>query len=133
MLLITSRTTRRWIVPKGWAERRVTPREQAAREAFEEAGLEGEIGAKRLGSYRYLKQRRNGPPIQVKVDVFLLEVVRQHEEWPEKGQRQVMWIGLAEAAGLVDDPGLAEILRGLAERLPRAAPEEEEPAVRPTT
>jgi 8-oxo-dGTP pyrophosphatase MutT (NUDIX family) len=128
VLLITSRETRRWVIPKGWAERGETPRGQAAREAFEEAGIEGEIAAKRIGSYRYAKQRRAGPPIPVKVDVFLLLVTRRHENWPEKDQRESMWVTPEEAAGLVDEPGLAKILRGLlADQIPAAA----EP-VRPT-
>ena len=99
-------------------------REQAAREAFEEAGIEGEIGAKPLGSYRYLKQRRGGAPIPVKVEVFLLQVTVQHADWPEKDQREARWVTPEEAAGLVDEEGLAAILRGLfAERPPQARTE----------
>ena len=118
------------MIPKGWAERRVSPREQAAREAFEEAGIEGEIGAKPLGSYRYLKQRRGAAPIPVKVEVFLLQVTTRHADWPEKGQREANWVTPEEAAGLVDEEGLAAILRGLfAERPPQGRADA---ALRPT-
>jgi 8-oxo-dGTP pyrophosphatase MutT (NUDIX family) len=131
VLLITSRETRRWVLPKGWAERGVKPHEQAAFEAFEEAGLEGEIGAVRLGSFRYDKQLRGGRSIPVRVDVFPLEVERRHDDWPEKGQRDAIWVTPEEAATLVEESGLAAILLDLADRyrLPGAAGEE---AIRPT-
>ena len=131
VLLITSRETRRWVLPKGWAERGVEAHEQAASEAFEEAGLEGEIGAVRLGSYRYDKQLRGGRSIPVRVDVFPLEVERRHDDWPEKGQRDAIWVTPAEAAALVEERGLAAILLDLAERrsLSASAGEEE---LRPT-
>lgn len=127
LLLITSRETRRWVLPKGWAERGVAPHEQAAREAFEEAGLEGEVGLTRLGSYRYDKRRRGGRSIAVRVDVFPMDVERRHEDWPEKGQREAIWVTPEEAATLVEESGLAAILRDLAERrrLPAAAADQE--------
>jgi ADP-ribose pyrophosphatase YjhB (NUDIX family) len=131
VLLITSRETRRWVIPKGWAERGATAREQAAREGFEDAGLEGEIGAKRIGSYRYAKQRRGGSAIPVKVDVFVLRVARRHEDWPEKCQREAIWVTPEKAAGLVDEAGLAEILRSLVDQRPPPAARTEE-LLRPT-
>jgi 8-oxo-dGTP pyrophosphatase MutT (NUDIX family) len=131
VLLITSRETKRWVVPKGWAEHGVLPHEQAACEAFEEAGLEGEVGAVRLGSYRYEKQLRSGRTIPVRVDVFPLEVERRHDDWPEKGQRDAVWVTPEEAAALVEERGLAAILLELAQRHRLAATAAEEP-VRPT-
>ena len=114
VLLITSRETRRWVLPKGWAERGVEAHEQAASEAFEEAGLEGEIGAVRLGSYRYDKQLRGGRSIPVRVDVFPLEVERRHDDWPEKGQRDRLWLPAREAAPLVDEPDLRALIAAFA-------------------
>jgi 8-oxo-dGTP pyrophosphatase MutT (NUDIX family) len=122
VLLITSRETRRWVVPKGWAEPGVKPREQAALEAFEEAGLEGVIGPGRLGSYRYDKQLRSGRAVPVRVDVYPLEVERRHDDWPERGQREMIWVTPEAAASLVEERGLAAILLDLAERrLPAAS------------
>jgi 8-oxo-dGTP pyrophosphatase MutT (NUDIX family) len=131
VLLITSRETRRWVVPKGWAEPGVTPPEQAAREAFEEAGLEGVITPTPLGSYRYDKQRRAGRPIPVTVDVYPLTVLRQRNEWPEKGQRDLLWVAPEEAAEMVAEPGLAAILLALAGIGPSPGPFAGE-RVRPT-
>jgi 8-oxo-dGTP pyrophosphatase MutT (NUDIX family) len=115
-MLITSRETRRWVVPKGWAERGVPPHEQAAREAFEEAGLKGEVGRERLGSYRYAKLLRGGRSVPVRVDVFPLAVTGRLDDWPEKDQREAVWVTPAEAAALVDEGGLAAILLDLAAR-----------------
>ena len=130
MLLVTSRETRRWILPKGWVERGVTARDQAAREAFEEAGLVGRIGRRPVGSYRYDKLLRSRS-VPVRVDVFALQVEHRHDDWPEKGQREAMWATPEQAAALVDEDGLAAILLDLKDRrrLPRAAAEV---AVRPT-
>lgn len=114
VLLITSRDTRRWIIPKGWAEKGVPPHEQAAREAFEEAGLRGEIGASPIGSYRYVKRLQGGKTVPCRVDVFPLEVDRLLDEWPEKGQREAAWLTPADAAALVEEVGLVALLLELA-------------------
>jgi 8-oxo-dGTP pyrophosphatase MutT (NUDIX family) len=114
VLLVTSRETRRWIIPKGWAEKGVAPHEQAAREAFEEAGLKGQIATKPIGSYRYFKRLQNGQTVTCRVDVFPLTVGERLDDWPEKGQREAVWFTPAEAAMLVDEKGLAALLRELA-------------------
>ena len=121
MLLITSRETRRWVIPKGWAEKGVAPHEQAAREAFEEAGLKGEIGLKPIGSYRYLKRLQNGQTAPCRVDVYPLTVEHRLDDWPEKGQREAVWLTLGEAAALVDEQGLVTLLLDLAAAGPRSA------------
>lgn len=113
-MLITSRETRRWIIPKGWAERGVHPHEQAAREAYEEAGLVGRIGSKPIASYRYEKRLAKGRTRTCDVDVFLLSVERQVDSWPEMEQRQTEWFTPAEAAMLVEDGGLVTLLLSLA-------------------
>ena len=116
MLLITSRETKRWVLPKGWAERGKAPQVQAACEAFEEAGLEGEIGLKRLGRYRYDKQLPDGRSVPVRVDVYPMEVAHRHDDWPERGQREAIWVTPEEAAALVEEKGLAAILLDLVAR-----------------
>src|ERR1700753_4055319 len=60
VLLVTSLNSKRWIVPKGWPEADLTPSENAAREAFEEAGVTGKIAARAVGRYHYLKDKKDG-------------------------------------------------------------------------
>lgn len=111
VLLVTSRNSRRWILPKGWLEEELTAAENAAREAFEEAGVTGKIGTSPVGHYHYLKERREGGGIPVSVDVFALAVTRQLDEWPEKGRRSMIWVPLDQAAAKVLEPGLRSVLR----------------------
>jgi 8-oxo-dGTP pyrophosphatase MutT (NUDIX family) len=112
ILLITSRETRRWIIPKGWPIRGLRPREVAAREAFEEAGLVGKIVGKRsIGSYHYNKRLTDNRERLCRVKVFLLSVDRQLDDWPEKEQRVQRWVDPIKGAQMVDEGGLAEILR----------------------
>jgi 8-oxo-dGTP pyrophosphatase MutT (NUDIX family) len=119
IMLLTSRETRRWVIPKGWPMKGVTPRDVAAREAFEEAGLVGRIAGKRpVGIFHYEKQLRT-EQLLCEVQVFLLWVDRQLEDWPEKGQREIRWFDPAEAAALVDEGGLAEIMRSAFTRKPK--------------
>jgi 8-oxo-dGTP pyrophosphatase MutT (NUDIX family) len=117
VLLVTSRETRRWILPKGWAEKGLAPHALAAKEAFEEAGLQGEIGAEPIGRYRYAKQLRGKKrtrTLACEVQVFPLAVAQQLEDWPEKGQRATRWCTPEEAATLVEEGGLVALLLNLA-------------------
>ena len=112
ILLITSRETRRWVIPKGWPMKGRTAAEVAMIEAFEEAGIEGEIlGSKPIGTYRYLKLQLAGRRLPVRVDVFPMLVTAQLEDWPEKGQRAAAWFSPFDAAGMVAEPSLAKIIR----------------------
>jgi 8-oxo-dGTP pyrophosphatase MutT (NUDIX family) len=112
ILLITSRETRRWIIPKGWPIRGLKPREVAAREALEEAGLIGKIVGKRsIGSYHYSKRLQEDREVLCRVKVFLLAVDRQLDVWPEMQQREWRWMEPAKAVQMVDEGGLSEILR----------------------
>lgn len=116
-MLITSRGTRRWIVPKGWAEKSLKPHELAAKEAQEEAGIEGDVETAVFGTYIYNKtvQGKKRPKIiPCKVDVFLLKVSFQKDFWKEKDQRDFRWFSPLEAAGLLE-AGLAEIVLKLCE------------------
>jgi 8-oxo-dGTP pyrophosphatase MutT (NUDIX family) len=111
IMLLTSRETGRWVIPKGWPIRGLKPRKVAAREAYEEAGLVGSITSKRpVGIYHYEKQLAEGG-LLCEVRVFLFRVDRQLDDWPEKGQRQTRWLDPAAAAALVNEGGLAEIVR----------------------
>jgi 8-oxo-dGTP pyrophosphatase MutT (NUDIX family) len=111
IMLLTSRETGRWVIPKGWPIKGLKAREVAAREAYEEAGLVGSITSKRpVGIYHYEKQLAEGG-LLCEVRVFLFRVDRQLDDWPEKGQRETRWLDPAEAAALVNEGGLAEIVR----------------------
>lgn len=114
VLLITSRETHRWIIPKGWPMRGLPPREVAAREAFEEAGLVGTIvGKHAIGSYHYIKRLPDGQQARCHVKVFLLSVDHQADDWQEKAEREWRWLSPEKAAGLVEESGLAELLVAL--------------------
>ncbi len=113
VLLLTSRGTGRWIIPKGWPMPKLSPAAAAAREAYEEAGVAGTIKTETpIGSYRYDKWRERGLRTEVEVDVFLLVVTRQFDSWPEQSERRTRWCDPQEAAGLVDEPELAALLLG---------------------
>jgi 8-oxo-dGTP pyrophosphatase MutT (NUDIX family) len=113
ILLLTSRETRRWVIPKGWPIKSLKPHHVATREAYEEAGIQGTISGKRpIGVYHYEK-RLPDEQLLCEVHVFLLRVSQQLADWPEKGQRESRWFDVAEAAALVDEGGLAELVRSI--------------------
>jgi 8-oxo-dGTP pyrophosphatase MutT (NUDIX family) len=110
ILLITSRETRRWVIPKGWPIKGVKSPKSAAQEAFEEAGVAGKIRKRPVGSYAYDKRLRNGRLQHVRVAVFALQVDNEAETYPEAGQREKRWVDVIEAARLVDEPELMVVL-----------------------
>ncbi|HEU0095949.1 MAG TPA: NUDIX hydrolase [Rhizomicrobium sp.] len=114
VLLITSLNTKRWILPKGWPMDGMTLAQSAAREAFEEAGVEGVIGPAPIGNYPYLKERKDGGAMACSVDVFAMEVTGQAADWLEKGARELIWLPLDQAAAKVTEPGLRQILQDFA-------------------
>ena len=112
---MTSRETRRWVVPKGWPMKGRKPWEAAAQEALEEAGIVGRPRKKPAGTYTYFKRQEDHFDV-CRVDVFILEYAKQLKNWREKGQREIKWLDLSTAADLVEEPGLVALLRRLAER-----------------
>jgi len=117
ILLITSRRTHRWIVPKGWPETGATPWADAAREAMEEAGVSGEIGEELLGTFRYLKETKHGLGVPCRVNLYPLKVTRQHRSWSEKAARETKWHSIGEAAALVSEPELKRLILKFGARL----------------
>jgi 8-oxo-dGTP pyrophosphatase MutT (NUDIX family) len=115
ILLITSRETRRWVIPKGWPVEGLSGPESAARECFEEAGIGGQVAQRAAGTYTYDKRMKNDSLRACKVDVFPLEVMIQHLDWPERGQRELRWCRPGEAASLVAEPGLAKLIQKFGE------------------
>jgi 8-oxo-dGTP pyrophosphatase MutT (NUDIX family) len=114
IMLLTSRETRRWVIPKGWPMKGRKPAEVATQEAYEEAGLIGQIVGKRpLGNFHYQKQLVKKERL-CQVRVFSFRVEHQLDDWPEKELRETRWFDAAEAATLVDEVGLAGIIERFA-------------------
>jgi 8-oxo-dGTP pyrophosphatase MutT (NUDIX family) len=112
VLLVTSRETKRWLIPKGWPIKGKKPHKAAALEAREEAGVKGEVDDKPLGHYKYWKRRAAHFDL-CRVNVYPLEVSKQLRSWREKGQRDAQWFEVEEAAHQVLEPALAELIRSL--------------------
>ena len=112
VMLITSRETRRWVIPKGWPMKGRKSHATAALEALQEAGLLGKIENAPLGSYHYKKRLKNGAALLCRVDVYPLRVVRQRKNWPERRQRTTRWFPCGKAARLVDEPELTRLIKG---------------------
>ena len=122
ILIVTTRQSRRWIVPKGWPIKRLTPSKSAAREAFEEAGVRGKIGARAIGNFTYKKttgQTADDPSYEVKI--FPLLVKRQSASWPESEQRVAQWVDPERAIALIREPELKSIVAKFAKRAAAAA------------
>jgi len=114
VLLITSRDTGRWVVPKGNIGPGTSLHVAAAQEAEEEAGVSGALCPVPLGTYRYRKRRSSGASLMIDVDVFPLAVTRELTRWKEQAQRERRWFTLADAAHAVDEPDLRELIRSFA-------------------
>jgi 8-oxo-dGTP pyrophosphatase MutT (NUDIX family) len=123
ILLITSRETRRWVIPKGWPIPEKSAAESAAQEAFEEAGIRGQMVAQAMGHYTYSKRQRGDAKKRFRVDVFAMEVTEVLDQWPEAHERARQWLSPAEALALVEEPELAALIRTFAgEQLGQALP-----------
>lgn len=111
ILLITSRSARRWIVPKGWPIDGLLPHNAAAQEAFEEAGVKGQVYDMALGRYRFCTNRTEGKHLPDEAYIFPLEVSKMAKDFKEKGQRKIRWFSPKKAALRVREPKLKRILR----------------------
>lgn len=114
VLLITSRRTKRWIVPKGWPENGLTPAQSAANEAREEAGVTGKVKQRPIGTYSYEKNMENAQTLPCIVTVYALKVTKQYDSYPEQSERRRKWFGRKKAASLVADPELARLIKAFA-------------------
>ncbi len=99
------------MIPKGNLPSGVAPHVGAAEEALEEAGVEGSVCPVPLGTFRYRKRKGSGASLMADVEVFPLAVNRELDDWPEKAERDRRWFSLAEAAAVVDEPDLADLIR----------------------
>jgi len=111
VLLVTSRRTKRWIIPKGWPQDGMNPAQSAAVEALEEAGVEGKLHRESLGLYSYTKHHISGRLLPCVAMVFPIKVKTIHERYREMKQRKRKWFSLADAARKVQEPELSHIIR----------------------
>lgn len=118
VLLITTRARGRWTIPRGWPKPGVPDAELAAREAFEEAGVEGDVGEEPIGHFLYTKRLHLFSWARCDVEVYKLAVGCQLLDWPEKAARKTRWVALAEAPAMIRDRGLAGLLRDFAGNRP---------------
>lgn len=114
ILLVTSRDTRRWVIPKGWLMKDRTPAEAARREALEEAGVEGQIAGEAVGLYTYDKIMADKSAQPCIVTIYPLKVSRLRSDFPERGQRRRRWFRPAKAARKVAEAELGAILAAFA-------------------
>jgi 8-oxo-dGTP pyrophosphatase MutT (NUDIX family) len=123
VLLVTTRQTRRWIIPKGWPIKGLKPPRSAAREAYEEAGIRGTVGAKSIGVFSYEKRlEANGGSVPCEVRVFPMIVKRQLDTWPEAHQREARWFESAEALSVTKEKGLRQLIESFVKRMITRSP-----------
>lgn len=109
VLLVTSRETRRWIIPKGWPMKGMKDHQAAALEAREEAGVKGRVLREPVGAYSYWRRAEDHFQL-CRVAVFALKVEKQLKSWKERGQRERRWENALEAAHLVAEPELSTLI-----------------------
>lgn len=112
VLLITSRDTGRWVLPKGWPMPDKSAVEAALIEAWEEAGVrDARARRKPLGTYMYDKRLDDGTSVPVQVEVFLARVRKTSDNYPEAHERDRRWVRPKKAAEMVDESQLRDLLR----------------------
>jgi 8-oxo-dGTP pyrophosphatase MutT (NUDIX family) len=114
VLMVTSRDTGRWVIPKGWPMPGRAPHEAAAREAWEEAGVTGGAEPAVIGTYGYDKLMGDGRAVPCVVAVYAVAVRKLAGAFPEKKQRKRRWMSAAEAAAAVQEPALSALIRDFA-------------------
>lgn len=112
-LLITSRRSRKWIIPKGNPMKRLAPHHAAAREAFEEAGAIGEIEGRSRGHYRHRK-RKARRQFRCRVAVYVMTMERRVERFPERDERAVRWFTVDDARDTIRNRRLRELIARVA-------------------
>ncbi|WP_380057169.1 NUDIX hydrolase [Falsihalocynthiibacter sp. SS001] len=111
ILLVTSRRSRNWIVPKGWPMDGKTPAQAAEIEAWEEAGVRGKIRENCVGLYSYSKDKGKIGSFLCVVSLFALHVQHVEQKFPEHKERKRKWVSRKKAAKMVSEPALGALLR----------------------
>ncbi|MDC9826350.1 NUDIX hydrolase [Devosia sp. ZB163] len=114
ILLVTSRTNKKWMLPKGWPMAGVTDATAALIEAREEAGVEGVISPSPIGTYRYVRVLGENRSRPARATIYALRVVEEHATWDEMNQRERAWFRLDVAASMVFEPDLSRFLNDIA-------------------
>jgi len=110
IMLISSRETARWVIPKGWPMKGRKPHAAAALEAFEEAGITGTISKSLVGTFNYNKRLSDGEVITCTVEVYPMMVEIERADWPESEQRTRQWFSLTAAAEAVEEDTLKTLI-----------------------
>ncbi len=116
VLLVTSRDTGRWVIPRGGIEDHGGSVRAAEVEAWEEAGVKGLMEPRAMGLYTYVKKGKKGQDIPTVVEVYALKVTEEARDWPEASERIRRWFPAIEAARLVDEPSLSRLILHLVDR-----------------
>ena len=109
--MISSRRSRRWVIPKGWKLDKFNSRKSAALEAWEEAGVQGRVSNRSVGEYFYRKKKAEDSFFTCRVKVFSLEVMKMKKNFPETNQRKQIWVNPAKAVTLVMEPELKALVK----------------------
>jgi 8-oxo-dGTP pyrophosphatase MutT (NUDIX family) len=109
-MLVTSRDTGRWIIPKGWPIPGLAPEAAAVQEAWEEAGVQGIVNPLCVGRYGYQKCLSERAQVPCAVAVYGLNVQHEADSFPEARERRRQWFSQQEAAGLVQELDLARLI-----------------------
>lgn len=113
ILLVTSRDTGRWVLPKGWTMDGKKPWRAAEIEALEEAGVRGYISHEPIGDYLYDKKLDDGSIVPCKVRLYPMIVEKVKRNWKERKERKRRWFSVQGAANAVNEPDLTELLETL--------------------
>lgn len=108
---MTSRETKRWVIPKGNVAPKTSAHVAAAQEAEEEGGVRGRIKPKSIGRFHYLKRMVSGRSVLAKVAVFALAVTDELDDWKEKAERERRWFSISEATDAVEESDLGDLIR----------------------
>jgi 8-oxo-dGTP pyrophosphatase MutT (NUDIX family) len=116
ILMISKTRSKKWGIPKGKVDPYLNFGEAAAKEAFEEAGLIGQVSPHSIGVFRMRKRSATNPQVQriVEVWIYLLEVTETLANWPEKGKRKIKWVSCEAAARHLKEPLLVQLCHRLA-------------------
>ena len=111
ILLVTTRRTGRWMVPRGWPIDATTPAQTALREAWEEAGVRGKVTGNCVGVYSYIKELDDDDDLPCLVALFPVKVQDLEKSYPERKERKRRWFTPKKAAEKLDEPELSQIVK----------------------
>ncbi|MDD7969988.1 NUDIX hydrolase [Roseinatronobacter alkalisoli] len=113
VLLVRTMRLGQWVLPKGWPMKGKSLAEAAAIEAWEEAGVRGSVSENPIGAFTYTKIKKSGLPVSCRAQIFRLDVQRISDSYPEARKRKRKWFPIAEAAEIVRDPEVRDLLKSL--------------------